>query len=301
MAEEGGDMFREVQEAELVPGSPLKAALVDELGFLIADAGTIFQTADECKLLVQGGRCFWEHPREAREADQAMPPLTGRYGLPVGTLLHVKPPTDPGRAATSRLVGFSSDAVFIAWPKLGGLDADITNGEVVLFRGFSGTTIHSFSGKIHAVSRTPFPLWMLTEIFHAEAREMRGTIRVPTRIVGSLQSGGTAEHLTRTVLIGDLSLGGANVRTADEGLEDDSPITLSFRLRAGSIDARVSLNGRVNPSCKPATADPGGSFGITFDAPSERETLLLQCFIYEQLLASATMRPSSRLRATENG
>lgn len=51
-------MRREILANEIELGQPLKSALVDELGFPVADEGTVFQTGDEVALVLQAGRCF---------------------------------------------------------------------------------------------------------------------------------------------------------------------------------------------------------------------------------------------------
>src|SRR5262249_21728419 len=149
--------------------------------------------------------------------DEPASPWRDSYGLPVGTLLHVKRPGDATRAAVSRLIGFSEGSAFIAWPSFGGVALDSADDEGILFRGFTGTSIQSFSARVHASSRTPFPYWMLSDITNVEAREMRGSVRVPVRVVARL----TVEDQSvppRTVLLTDLSLGGASISTAASSL-----------------------------------------------------------------------------------
>jgi hypothetical protein len=137
---------------EIELGQPLKSALVDELGFPVAE-GTVFQTGDEVALVLQAGRCFWADDMAPLRPDEPSPPWAGGYGLLVGTLLHVKRPGDLERAWVSRLIGFNDDAVFVAWPGLAGTSAEPCDGDLVLVRGFTGTSIHSFrhvSGRLRA-------------------------------------------------------------------------------------------------------------------------------------------------------
>jgi len=284
-------MRREVQAEEIELGSPLKSALVDELGFPVADEGTVFRSAEERTLALRGGRCFWADDMAPLRADAPNAAWHDRYGLLVGTLLHVKRPGDAHRAAVSRLIGFNEGAAFIGWPGLAGGVMEVADGETVLFRGFSGTSIHSFSARVQATSRTPFPYWMLDEIRHLEAREMRGSIRVPVRLVASLS---LADDKTspQTVLITDLSLGGASVSTASREVAiPGQAVRLEFTLRAAGLKKKLSVEGwtREDPD-----ADPTDAFhhvGVAFDTYAERESLLLHSFIHEQLLESATMRP----------
>ena len=287
-------MRRDVQADDIELGQPLKAALVDELGFPVADEGTVFNTAQERTLALQGGRCFWADDLAPLRADAPNAAWHDRYGLLVGTLLHVKRPADSARAAVSRLIGFNDGAAFIGWPSLAGIPAEIDDGETVLFRGFSGTNIHSFSARVHATSRNPFPYWMLDDIRHIEARELRGSIRVPVRLVGSL-SMADGQGSPQTVLITDLSTGGASISTASSefgtpGLE----VRLDFTLRAAGLKQKLSIAGWTRQDPDADAAEPFHNVGVAFDAYGERESLVLCAFIHEQLLESATMRPGGR-------
>nr|WP_315597759.1 flagellar brake protein [uncultured Cupriavidus sp.] len=284
-------MRREVQADDIELGNPLKSALVDELGFPVADEGTVFHTAEERTLALQGGRCFWADDMAPLRADAPNAAWHDRYGLLVGTLLHVKRPGDAHRAAVSRLIGFNEGAAFIGWPSLAGAAADVVDGETVLFRGFSGTNIHSFSARVQATSRTPFPYWMLDDIKHLEAREMRGSIRVPVRLVGSL-SLADGQSSPQTVLITDLSLGGASVSTASSQLGTPGlEVKLEFTLRAAGLKTKFAVQGWTREDPDADTSQPFHHVGVAFDAYGEREALLLHSFIHEQLLESAMMRP----------
>lgn len=287
-------MRREVQAGDIELGSPLKSALVDELGFPVADEGTVFNTAEELTLALQGGRCFWADDLAPLRADTPNAAWHDRYGLLVGTLLHVKRPGDAHRAAVSRLIGFNEGAAFIGWPSLSGVAAEIGDGETVLFRGFSGTNIHSFSARVQATSRRPFPYWMLDEIRHLEARELRGSIRVPVRLVASL-SLADAEAASQTVLITDLSTGGASISTASSQFgTPGQAVKLSFTLRAAGLKRKLTIDGWTREDPDADAAEPFHHVGVAFDTYGEHESLLLYSFIHEQLLESATMRPGGK-------
>ncbi|MBV8159185.1 MAG: flagellar brake protein [Dyella sp.] len=284
-------MRREIQADDIELGQPLKSDLVDALGFPVADEGTVFRNEDERNLVLQAGRCFWADDMAPLRPDEPTSAWSDRYGLLVGTLLHVKRPGDADRAWVSRLIGFNEGAAFIAWPGLAGKPAELADGELVLFRGFTGTSIHSFSARIQATSRTPFPYWMLSNITHVDAREMRGSIRVPVRLVASMSVAGQADS-PQTVLITDLSTGGASVSTASNALtEPGQQVCLTFTLRTAGMKTRLALEGWTRED--PDAADSGNfhSVGVAFDGYAEREALLLRAFVHEQLLESATMRP----------
>ncbi len=284
-------MRNEVQAEDIELGQPLKSALVDELGFPVADEGTIFQSAEELALVLEAGRCFWADDMAPIGPDEPSFPWAGSNGLLVGTLLHVKRPGDPERAWVSRLIGFNENAAFVAWPGLAGTAVEPCDGDLVLFRGFTGTSIHSFSARVQATSRTPFPYWMLTGITQVDAREMRGSIRVPVRLVGAM-SVVDGTDIPQTVLITDLSTGGVSVSTASDTLTAPGlRVRLAFTLRTGGIKSKFSLEGWTCKDPHAGSAAPYHSVGVAFDGYGERDALLLRSFVNEQLLESATMRP----------
>ncbi|CAG2147136.1 flagellar brake protein [Cupriavidus plantarum] len=288
-------MRKEVQADDIELGKPLKSALVDELGFPVADEGTVFQTDEERRMVLQAGRCFWADDMAPLGADEAASPWHDRYGLPVGTLLHVKRPGDASRAAVSRLIGFAEGAAFIAWPNLTGKPADVTDGDTVLFRGFTGTSILSFSARVHATSRTPFPYWMLADIVNVDTREMRGSVRVPVRVVAKLTVA-DGSLSPQTVLLTDISLGGASINTASNALsEPGREVRLDFTLRAAGIKSKFSITGFTREDTDGIAEAPFHCVGVAFDGCGEREAILLHAYIHEKLLESATMRPSGAL------
>lgn len=284
-------MRREVQASDIELGQPLKSDLVDALGFPVADEGTVFRSEAERNLVLQAGRCFWADDMAPLMPDEPTSAWSDRYGLLVGTLLHVKRPGDVDRAWVSRLIGFNDGAAFIAWPGLAGNAAELADGELVLFRGFTGTSIHSFSARVQATSRTPFPYWMLGNITHIAAREMRGSIRVPVKLVGSMSVVGHADS-AQTVLITDLSTGGVSVSTASDVLTaPGQQVCLEFTLRTAGMKTRLELDGWTRKGPDSANSAQSNSLGVAFDGYGEREALLLRAFVHEQLLESATMRP----------
>lgn len=286
-------MRKDVNADDIELGKPLKSALVDELGFPVADEGTVFQSDDERRLALQGGRCFWADDMAPLGADEAASPWHDRYGLTVGTLLHVKRPGDANRAAVSRLIGFHEGSAFIAWPNLLGKPAEIGDDETVLFRGFTGTSIQSFSARVHATSRSPFPYWMLSDITNVDTREMRGSIRVPVRVVAKLTVD-DGSYPPQTVLMTDLSLGGASICTAINALTSPGrKVRLDFTLRAAGMKSKFSIGGWTREDTDAQAEEPFHCVGVAFDGCGEREAILLHAFVHEKLLESATMRAGS--------
>jgi len=292
---------------DLPVGQPLPWSLLDGHGNLMLGSGSIIPDARDLALVFRHGEvCRPDDMPEAGNEPDAQPGsrlAAGPLGLQVGTLLHVKTPGDKSRAAASRLIGFVDQGLFITWPTLGGRDLTLQAGEQLLLRGFSGHAIHSFTSTVTAVCRSPFRYLVLSAPAEPAQMPVRSAARVPTRLAAYLldqfedadQGGadGSADErmgngLARLGLLSDLSTGGALVQTASPAPAVGQKVRLRFHLRTAMLDAEVTIDGSVRST--PAQEDEEfPAFGVAFDALGERELTLLQCFIYEQLLATSSM------------
>ncbi|EKZ96560.1 flagellar brake protein [Cupriavidus metallidurans] len=291
---------------DLPVGQPLPWSLLDEQGNLMLDSGSIIPDARDLALVFRHGQvCRPDDIPEAGnepEVQTASRLSAGPLGLQVGTLLHVKTPGEKSRAAASRLIGFVDQGLFITWPTLGGRDLMLQAGEPLLLRGFSGQAIHSFTSTITAVCRSPFRYLVLSAPAQTEQMPVRRAARVPTRLAAYLTEGADedgqpsnagmddrmSQGMARLGVLSDLSTGGALVQTSSLAPAVGQKVRLRFRLKTASLDAEVIIDGTVR-SAASQDDDEFPAFGVAFDALGERELTLLQCFIYEQLLATTCM------------
>jgi len=309
---------------DLPVGQPLPWSLLDGQGNLMLGSGSIIPDARDLALMFRHGTVCRpdDMPEAGNEPDaQAGTRLSaGPLGLQVGTLLHVKTPGDQSRAAASRLIGFIEQGLFVTWPTLGGRELAVRAGEDLLLRGFSGHAIHSFTSTVTAVCRSPFRYLVLSAPAQTEQMPVRRAARVPTRLAAYLvdaddagaeaDEGGDGgngidnapgqtipdlsvdqrmgEGMARLGLLSDLSTGGALVQTSSPAPAVGQKVRLRFQLRTGALDAEVLIDATVR-SAPGQEDDEFPAFGVAFDALGERELTLLQCFIYEQLLATTCM------------
>ncbi|MCA3187031.1 MULTISPECIES: flagellar brake protein [unclassified Cupriavidus] len=307
---------------DLPVGQPLPWSLLDGQGNLMLGSGSIIPDARDLALMFRHGTVCRpdDMPEPGNEPDaQAGSRLSaGPLGLQVGTLLHVKTPGDQSRAAASRLIGFIEQGLFVTWPTLGGRELAVHAGEGLLLRGFSGHAIHSFTSTVTAVCRSPFRYLVLSAPAQTEQMPVRRAARVPTRLAAYLVDAGEGvaagaeaggddaghaagdtlndltveqrmgEGLARLGLLSDLSTGGALVQTSSPAPAVGQKVRLRFQLRTGALDAEVTIDATVR-SAPGQDDEEFPAFGVAFDALGERELTLLQCFIYEQLLATTCM------------
>lgn len=298
---------------DLPVGQPLPWSLLDGQGNLMLGSGSIIPDARDLALVFRHGNVCRpdDMPEAGNEPDvQGSSRLSsGPLGLQVGTLLHVKTPGEQSRAAASRLIGFIEQGLFVTWPTLGGREMSVVAGESLLLRGFSGHAIHSFTSTVTAVCRSPFRYLVLSAPAQTEQMPVRRAARVPTRLAAYLiETVDTAENseedgpdaadashdermregMARLGLLSDLSTGGALVQTSSPAPAVGQKVSLRFLLRTGALDAEVTIDATVR-SAPSQDDDEFPAFGVAFDALGERELTLLQCFIYEQLLATTCM------------
>ena len=292
---------------DLPVGQPLPWSLLDGQGNLMLGSGSIIPDARDLALVFRHGTVCRpdDMPEAGNEPDAQVGSRlsAGPLGLQVGTLLHVKLPGDSSRAAASRLIGFIEQGLFVTWPTLGGRELAINAGETLLLRGFSGHAIHSFTSTITAVCRSPFRYLVLSAPAQTEQMPVRRATRVPTRLAAYLidhvEDGDPAaadacadermsEGLARLGLLSDLSTGGALVQTSSPAPAVGQKVRLRFHLRTASLDAEVLVDGSVRSSSA-QDDEQFPAFSVAFDALGERELTLLQCFVYEQLLATSCM------------
>ncbi len=292
---------------DLPVGQPLPWSLLDGQGNLMLGSGSIIPDARDLALVFRHGTVSRpdDMPEAGNEPDvQGGSRLSsGPLGLQVGTLLHVKTPGEQSRAAASRLIGFIEQGLFVTWPTLGGREMNVAAGETLLLRGFSGHAIHSFTSTVTAVCRSPFRYLVLSAPAQTEQMPVRRAARVPTRLaaylIDTVEEGDhdapetshderMREGLARLGLLSDLSTGGALVQTSSPAPAVGQKVSLRFQLRTGALDAEVTIDATVR-SAPAQDDDEFPAFGVAFDALGERELTLLQCFIYEQLLATTCM------------
>lgn len=283
---------------DLPVGQPLPWSLLDSEGNLLLGSGSVIPDGRDVALVFRHGSvCRPDEEPEAEGGNGRAQANAGPLGLQVGTLLQIKAPNDVGRAAASRLIGFIDQGLFVSWPQLGGREIQFKAGESVLLRGFSGQAIQSFSCTVTAVCRTPFRYLVLSAPDQVQQMPVRRNARVPTRLAAYLLDADDDGHdvaedgaAGRLAVLSDLSAGGALVHTSYPAPAVGSPLRLRFSLRTAAGDSELTVDAWARGTAPDHTDAEFPAFGVAFDVLEEREAALLQCFIYEQMLASASMR-----------
>ncbi len=298
---------------DLPVGKPLPWSLLDDEGNLMLGCGSVIPDRRDLALMFRHGAVCRQDAESDPQAVDHVP--AGPLGLPVGTLLHVKIPGESTRAAASRLIGFVEQGFFMTWPQLDGRELALLAGEPLLLHGFSGQTIHRFTSTVTAICRSPFRYLVLSVPEETHQTPIRKAARVPTRLAAYLLPADPASHsdgsddsvdaivlpdagkvsrevargAARLAMLSDLSTGGALVQTTSPAPPPGSRIRLHFRLRTAALDSEITIDAWARATQSEQEDVEYPAFGVVFDVLGERELTLLQCFIYEHLLAGARM------------
>ncbi|MGO4326803.1 flagellar brake protein [Cupriavidus sp. 2TAF22] len=288
---------------DLPVGQPLPWSLLDESGNLVLGSGSVIPEDRDVALVFRHGAVCRPADEPGEPADNERQASAGPFGLQVGTLLQIKTQGHVGRAAASRLIGFVDQGMFVTWPQLGGKELQMKPGETVLLRGFSGHAILSFECTVTAICRSPFRYLVLSAPAQMQQLPVRKATRVPTRLAAYMVDPGSAEEgaaeeagapherkASRLVMLTDLSTGGAQIEAADAVPAPGTPVRLCFHLRTAALDSEIMVDGVARNATPISAASGFPVFGVAFDVLGERELTLLQCYIYEQLLTSASMQ-----------
>jgi hypothetical protein len=284
---------------DLPVGQPLPWSLLDGEGNLLLGSGSVIPDGRDVALVFRHGSVCRPDAEPEADGKGGRAANAGPLGLQVGTLLQIKAADDVGRTAASRLIGFIDQGLFVSWPQLGGREIQFKAGESVVLRGFSGQAILSFSCTVTAVCRTPFRYLVLSAPEQVQQLPVRRSARVPTRLAAyvlgpddeaATEGNGDPAGKGRLAVLSDLSAGGALVHTSFPAPPVGSALRLRFLLRTAAGDSEVTVDAWARGVASEETDAEFPAFGVAFDVLEEREAALLQCFIYEQMLASASMR-----------
>ncbi len=216
-------------------------------------------------------------PLTALNRDYANIPQRSRCGVKIA-------PNETGESYLCWVIGVSHEnrsLVMTAPARPDKALAPVSNGQVWFCRMFSSTSVFRFRGAILKVAFEPYPH---LHVLVPEVIEKRNIRQTPRALV-SLQATLAASE-SHYALIVDLSVGGARIG-ADKKLALDvgDPVQLATTIEVLGRQQELRLAAKV--AVVYGAADqrhPDIAFyGLSFEAPDERTTLLLHGYVQEQL------------------
>ncbi|MGM3276972.1 flagellar brake protein [Ralstonia sp. 24A2] len=293
----------ELQPLDIPLAIPLPWPMLDADGQLLVPKGDVIHSPEEIDLL------FTLH-RPHRQADGSpqpapafantqfpntlFPDMVGEdpdgerniamelLGLRPGGMLTVRLTAGAGQSkGAARVMGYSPQRhLLITMPTDSGRAVMPVKDELLEIHAFSGEGIASFECTVMAVCRIPFEYVVVSPPRRIKNRTLRKSLRVRTNVVGKMLVSGEPP---RMVHISDISTTGASFRSAHRLEVSGAPARMRFRVKTRDYHSELVAATLIR-SEKPADLPNTYQYGVEFIELVAAQKMLLQCFIYEQLL-----------------
>lgn len=204
-------------------------------------------------------------------------------GLRPGGMLTVRLTAGAGQSkGAARVMGYSPQRhLLITMPTDSGRSVMPVKDELLEIHAFSGEGIASFECTVMAVCRVPFEYVVLSPPRRIKSRTLRKSLRVrTTNVVGKMLISGEPP---RMIHISDISTTGASFRCSHRLEVSGAPARLRFRVKTRDYHSELVAAALIR-SEKPADLPNTYQYGVEFIELVAAQKMLLQCFIYEQLL-----------------
>jgi len=193
--------------------------------------------------------------------------------------------SDSDKAFPVQLMGVHGQSIIVTAPvQSDGSLVAVLAGQVLVCRTFQLTSAFRFTAVTQRTAFEPFPHLYLQLKKEVEHRQIRGAPRARVAVRAELQSTGKTP-----CVICDLSTGGARIAVdiAEFALEKGKQAKLVATLEILKVKYSLELPVTVLNSLGPTDSrHPNVTFyGLKFDAPSERDGLILHGCVSEHLLS----------------
>jgi hypothetical protein len=193
--------------------------------------------------------------------------------------------SDADKAFPVQLMGVHGQSVIVTAPvQSDGSLVAVLAGQVLVCRTFQLTSAFRFTAVTQRTAFEPFPHLYLQLKKEVEHRQIRGAPRARVAVRAELQSPGKTP-----CVICDLSTGGARIAVdiaefaLEKGKQAKLVATLEILKAKYSLELPVTVLNSMGPT---DSRHPNCTFyGVKFDAPSERDSLILHGYVSEHLLS----------------
>ena len=187
-----------------------------------------------------------------------------------------------------KLVGWlPGRALLVTAPERGRRPVEVTQGDAVAVRLFSGGRARGYTGTVQAVAADPFPHLHLSYPSRLDPLEERQTERVRAALAASVARQNAAEGERETAaILRDLSATGALVFTQAPLGGKGERVTIRARLPIENLgDQAVELPALIRTAAE--GADLKGSLwrsrcGVQFEGLNPQTLLVLRAYLYER-------------------
>jgi c-di-GMP-binding flagellar brake protein YcgR len=207
--------------------------------------------------------------------------------LHVGDRFQLETPGPGGALHYGALIGFSPDqSVLVKTPFVDGLPLPYTDGQALIVRAFTGKGIFAFDTAVQRVCVAPFHYLHLDFPQSVRGAQIRTTERVKVYMPTQLKIDGREPA---PGVITDLGIGGAAIECNQHlKAKDNLTVQLRFALADMHLTAGFEAHAVVHKQIESTKTDQASAlygYGIEFVDITLGQTVMLQNFVYHQLLA----------------
>lgn len=195
----------------------------------------------------------------------------------VGDALQLQDTSPAKNRYYAKLVGYlNKHSITVTQPRSNGKLIDISVGEEFFVRGFSGAKTYEFNATVLGVCSVPYPYVHLSFPERVSTLQMRGAMRIKTRLTCSIIA--AVGGLKMPATINDLSTSGASIQ---------SPVQLGQRGEAVQINLNLPIEGDEQSFVVSAIIRNVGEtmYGVEFVGTTNRVRIALQTYVYSILIA----------------
>lgn len=280
---------------DVVIGQPLAFSIFDGKGKLLLAQGQVVRSEIQLEALCENG--FYPNPRwvavpepesEKKSSDdllfsrQRRQTRQRQHDPSADWMVRLRLDGFPDTYPVRLLGHMPGSSILVTAPRDQGKLLSVREGQVISGKGFFGQTIYSFAGSIQKVCFTPFPyLHLCWDEARLEKTTVRNSRRVSAAIEANLVLLLPEAEQTQTVMINDISTGGAEITVSSSVA---GKVRLEFELPVAGVMIEFKLPGSIRKRKDPGQHAHSARFGLAFDSLPDYQNMALHAWIHERLV-----------------
>ncbi len=194
------------------------------------------------------------------------------------------------------IIGYiEGHSLMITAPQKNGNFLLLREGQQFIVRLLSGTQIIGFNSEVLKVYNNPFSYVHLKPPLEVEQLNVRNAHRVELKVIASIQniernaeSGDiikSADNKSSSAIVNNMSTTGCQIQLLEPLPEDHKELMISAKINVAEQERILIMEADV---CSHREAEIDGKnwqmYGMKFNKMDDDRRLLLNCFVYEQLV-----------------
>jgi c-di-GMP-binding flagellar brake protein YcgR len=186
-------------------------------------------------------------------------------------------------------------SLMISAPQKNGNYVLLREGQQFVVRLLSGTQIIGFNSEVLKVYNNPFSYVHLKPPLEVEQQNVRNAHRVELKVIASIQNierdkeNGeiikSSDKKTTSAIVNNMSITGCQIQLLEALPEDYKELLISAKITVAEQERILTMEAEI---CSHREAEIDGKnwqlYGMKFNQMDEDRRLLLNCFVYEQLV-----------------